>query len=309
MLSAYQVKRRMNSNADAAGKAGVMDPAQRTAFCTQWLQASTENCSHPDELDEMDTNEMKAATDRLVVKKLLVTRVHPDGQVRYHPNWTEYDTLLHIMAPDFPEAVKDVQCIMDKCMESVQAGGDCKSAVERMRSTMVEAPFYTAIVPTLVRKERQPSVVLSTWARDCMEWKGSTVPEINVNLAAHFVAAHGAGAPNYFLITTFASITQTAVSILYAKTVDSAAGYAVVRPDGSFTEVVPATGDILTNAMAYGELEELRERANTAIGEVCTRDFPDGMTAPEMHECGNKWLQAHTTNFTDMDQLYMVWDL
>jgi hypothetical protein len=304
MKSAYQVKRLMDFNADAVAKAGVMDPAQRTAFCTQWLRTGTENCSHPDELDEMHIHETKAAMDRLVTKKLLVTRAGPDGKV-YYPNWAEYDTLLHIMAADFPEAVKDMECTMDKCVARVQAGGDQKSAEELVRSTLVEAPFYTAIVPTLVCKERQPSVVLSAWEGDCMDRKASTVTELNINMAAHLVAAHGAGAPNYYLITTFTSITETVLSILYAKTADGAAGYAVVRPDGSFTEVVSATGDIVTNAMAYGELEELRDRAHTAIGKVLQQR--DRMTAPEIHECGNKWLQANTINFTDMDQLYKDW--
>ena len=303
MKSANQVKRLMDSNADAVVKAGVMDPARRTAFCTQWLQTNTENCSHPDELDEMYIHETKAAMDRLVTKKLLVTRAGPDGKV-YNPNWAEYNTLLRIMAPDFPEAVKDVECAMDECVAGVQTGGDQKSALELVQDTLVEAPFYMAIAPTLVRNERQGSVVPSAWERDCMDRRASTVTELNINMAAHLVAAHGAGAPNYYLITTFTSITETAFSILYAKTADGAAGYAVVRPDGSFTEVLPATGDIVTNAMAYGELEEIRDRAHTAIGKVQQRDFPDGMTDPEMHKCGNKWLQANTINFTDMDQLY-----
>ncbi len=95
------------------------------------------------------------------------------------------------------------------------------------------------------------------------------------------------------------SHSDVVIQIFYAKTAAGAAGYSYLLPDGSFAKAAPAIGDMTTDIMAQGRLQEIRHRANIAIAHV-----PHSMTGSEMTECGDKWLQANTAHFTCMDQLY-----
>lgn len=93
---------------------------------------------------------------------------------------------------------------------------------------------------------------------------------------------------------------------LYAKTAGGAAGYTYVLPDGSFAEVAPATGDIITTALAQGQLPDIKDQMFNALDTVapppvdCSADFAKA----HFQEACCTWLQERT-NFVDPSELFV----
>jgi hypothetical protein len=136
------------------------------------------------------------------------------------------------------------------------------------------------------------------------------VSAINAKLAASLRTADEAGDPDYSVVSRVGGGNGTEVEVLYAKTAAGAAGYSYRLSDGSFAKAAPATGDILTTALAQGQLQNIKDQMYAALSDSDSLDdFAPQEDWPDDNEgyfeaCCCNWLKKFT-NFSNPAQLFI----
>ena len=128
---------------------------------------------------------------------------------------------------------------------------------------------------------------------------------INAKLADQLRTADDAGAPDYTVASMVGGGNGITIEVLYAKTAEGAVGYSYQLPDGGFAKVEPATGDIITNVLAQGQLQNIKDRLFAALDDYAPMvDCPDDEVGTHFELLCEIWLKEYT-NFSTPAQLFI----